>query len=179
MSSEKIEYLVETHLSSVFQFCCYLTGNRLDAEDLCQDTFLKAMELSHKFPCGGTERDTRNYLIGIAVHLWKNLQRKKHRRQRIAPEETLEETFVHQADEMMLEDQVIKQELIGEVQKEIGRLPEKQRLVVHLFYSAEMSMEEIAGLLHIPRETVKSRLRLAKRKIRKRLEVRGYEVSSG
>lgn len=179
MSSEKIEYLVETHLPSVFQFCCYLTGNRLDAEDLCQDTFLKAMELSHKFPCGGTEREIRNYLIGIAVHLWKNYQRKKQRRQRIAPEETLEESFAHQADERVLEDQVIQKELIAEVQKEICRLPEKQRLVVHLFYSAEMSMEEIAKLLHIPKETVKSRLRLAKNKIRKRLEVRGYEILPG
>lgn len=176
MSSEKMEYLVETHLPSVFQFCCFLTGNRLDAEDLSQDTFLKAMELSHKFPCGGTERETRNYLIGISVRLWKNQQRKRQRRHKIAPEDTLEESTLGLTDGKILEDQVIEQELIVEVQNAIHQLPDKQKLVIHLYYSAEMNMEEIAKLLHVPRETVKSRLRLAKNKLRKRLEVRGYEI---
>lgn len=175
MSSEKMEYLVETHLSSVFQFCCFLTGNRLDAEDLCQDTFLKSMELGSRFPCNGTERDSRNYLIGIAVRLWKNQQRKRQRRKRIAPENLLDESAENLTDGKILEDQVIEQELLIEVQKAINQLPDKQRLVMHLYYSAEMNQEEIAKLLHIPRETVKSRLRLAKKKLRKRLEVWGYE----
>lgn len=175
MSSEKMEYLVETHLSSVFQFCCFLTGNRLDAEDLCQDTFLKSMELGSRFPCDGTERDNRNYLIGISVRLWKNHQRKRQRRKRIAPEDFLEESLGNMTDGKILEDQVVEQELLTELQKAINQLPDKQRLVVHLYYSAEMNLEEIAKLLHIPRETVKSRLRLAKKKLRKRLEVWGYE----
>ncbi len=175
MPSAKMEYLVETHLSSVFQFCCFLTGNRLDAEDLCQDTFLKAMELGSKFPCDGTERDSRNYLIGIAVRLWKNHQHKRQRRQRIAPEGILDESSGNLTDGKILEDQIIEQELLTEVQKAIYQLPDKQKLVMHLYYSAEMNLEEIARLLHIPKETVKSRLRLAKNKLRKRLEVWEYE----
>lgn len=175
MSSEKMEYLVETHLPSVFQFCCFLTGNRLDAEDLCQDTFLKAMELGSKFPCDGTERDSRNYLIGIAVRLWKNHQRKRQRRQRIAPEDILDESSGNLTDGKILEDQIIEQELLTELQKAIYQLPDKQKLVMHLYYSAEMNLEEISRLLHIPKETVKSRLRLAKNKLRKRLEVWEYE----
>lgn len=176
MSSESIEYLVEKHMTPVFQFCCFLTGNRSDAEDLCQDTFLKAMELGHRFPCGGEERETRNYLIGISVNLWKNQQRKKQRRNRIAPMDTLEESAVHTPDEKDLEEQVMEQELLSEMQAAVNRLPDKQKIVMHLYYSAEMSMEEIARFLHIPRETVKSRLRLAKKNIRKRMEVRGYGV---
>lgn len=176
MSSESIEYLVETHMTPVFQFCCFLTGNRSDAEDLCQDTFLKAMELGHKFPCGGEEREIRNYLIGISVNLWRNQQRKKQRRHRIAPMDGLEEAAVHMDDGKDLEEQVVEQELLREMRLEINQLPEKQRLVMHLYYSAEMSMEEISKFMHIPRETVKSRLRLAKKKVRKGLEVRGYGV---
>lgn len=173
MSAEKIEYLVETHMASVFQFCCFLTGNRSDAEDLCQDTFLKAMELCHKFPCRGEERDTRNFLIGISVNLWRNQQRKKKRRYQIVPTDSFEEASLNIADGRVLEEQVLEKELIEEVQAVIGQLPEKQKIVIHLFYSAEMSMEEIAHTLHIPKETVKSRLRLAKGKLRKGLEVRG------
>lgn len=175
MSSEKIEYLVERHMPSVFQFCCFLTGNRLDAEDLCQDTFLKAMELGHKFPCCGEEREIRNYFIGISVNLWKNHQRKRQRRQRIAPMDTLGEDSLNVADGKVLEEQVIEQELVRAVQAAINQLPDKQRVVVHLYYSAEMTMEEIAKILHIPKETVKSRLRLAKDKLRNGLEAQGYE----
>lgn len=176
MSSEKIEYLVETHMPSVFQFCCFLTGNRMDAEDLCQDTFLKAMELGHKFHCSGEERDTRNYLIGISVNIWRNHQRKRRRRQQIAPMDTFEESSFDIADGKGLEEQVIEQEMVKEMRTAINQLPEKQRIVIHLYYSAEMSMEEIAKVMHIPKETVKSRLRLAKKKLRKGLEVQGYEV---
>lgn len=181
MSSEKIEYLVETHMPSVFQFCCFLTGNRLDAEDLCQDTFLKAMELGHKFHCCGDEseqetRKTRNYLIGISVNLWRNHQHKRQRRNRIAPMDTLDEAALYVSGEKLLEEQVMEQEMIREVHHFINQLPEKQKIVIHLYYSAEMSMEEIARLMHIPKETVKSRLRLAKNKLRQGLEVRGYEV---
>lgn len=176
MSSEKIEYLVETHMPSVFPFCCYLTGNRLDAEDLCQETFLKAMESRHRFRCSGDEKETRNYLIGIAVNLWRNHQRKQKRRQRIAPAVPLEEASLFVADGRLPEEQVLEQEMIREVQSVIYKLPDKQKLVVHLYYSAEMSVKEIAGLLHVSRETVKSRLRLAKSKLRKELEAQGYEI---
>ena len=87
----------------------------------------------------------------------------------------MEESSWNLSDGKVLEEQVIEQELLTELQKEIYQLPDKQKLVMHLYYSAEMNLEEIAKLLHIPKETVKSRLRLAKNKLRKRLEVWGYE----
>ncbi|MDO4165949.1 MAG: RNA polymerase sigma factor [Eubacteriales bacterium] len=176
MTPAEIEILVETHMESVFQFCCFLTGNRADAEDLSQDTFLKAMELERKFHWNREERADRNYLIGIAVNLWKNQQRKMRRRQRIAPMEPLSEVLVHAKDKTDVEAQVLEQELTEMMQQMIALLPEKQRIVVHLFYASQMSMEEIAKILHIPKETVKSRLRLAKKRLRNNLEVYGYEI---
>lgn len=176
MTSDKIDALVERHLNSVYQFCCYLTGNRLDGEDLCQDTFLKAMEIERKLPVDASEREMRNYLIGIAVNLWKNHQRKKKRRQEIAPVQweaygELESI----ADELVVEEKILEQELEQLLQKAITGLPKKQKLVMDLYYSGQLSPQEIGKLLHIPKETVKSRLRLAKKKLRNELEVGGYE----
>lgn len=176
MAPDKIEAFVETHMESVFQFCCFLTGNRSDAEDLSQDTFVKAMELRHKFHGDGEERTDRNYLIGIAVNLWRNQRRKRNRRQGIAPTQPLSEVLNQAESGFNMEEQVLEQELLRMVQEIIASLPDKQKVVIHMFYSAQMSMEEIAKVLHVPKETVKSRLRLAKEKIRKGLEVYGYEI---
>ena len=46
MTIEEIEQSIASYGEDVFRFCCYLTGNRSSAEDLYQDTFLKAMEIT-------------------------------------------------------------------------------------------------------------------------------------
>ena len=48
MTIEEIEQSIASYGEDVFRFCCYLTGNRSSAEDLYQDTFLKAVELNEK-----------------------------------------------------------------------------------------------------------------------------------
>jgi len=78
-----LEEMVWRHGRAVYRFCRKLAGNKADADDLYQETFLKALELRPKLD------DTLNpesYLIGIAVRLWQNKRRKWFRRQRIAPE---------------------------------------------------------------------------------------------
>ena len=174
VTTDEIEDIAADSLSDIYQFCCYLTGNRSAAEDLCQDTFLKAIEIRDKIK-HIDQRSDRNYLIGIAVNLWKN----KHRKQVLRDtylEPSTENPSSGQISAESIEDQVLKKEMAKEIQILIRELPDKQRIVMNMYYSAEMSVPEIAQVLHISKETVKSRLRLAKKKIRKRLEVRGYEI---
>ena len=59
--------------------------------------------------------------------------------------------------------------LLGVADCVIG-LPEKQRQVIQLFYAGGLSIEEIAGILKIPKGTVKSRLHSAKEQLRKEME---------
>lgn len=54
-------------------------------------------------------------------------------------------------------------------------MPEKYRLPIHLFYSADISVQEIAKVLQIPEGTVKSRMNKAKRLLKKELEALGYD----
>ena len=57
----------------------------------------------------------------------------------------------------------------------MGRLPEKLRTAVHLYYAEGYSAEEIAGLLDVPAATVRTRLRRARERLRDLLEGDGYE----
>ena len=54
-------------------FCCHLTGNVQEAEELYQDTFLKAVELMKNIDY---ENNPKSFLISIALRLWKNKKRK-------------------------------------------------------------------------------------------------------
>lgn len=173
MTTDEIEDIAAHSLNDIYQFCCYLTGNRSAAEDLCQDTFLKAIEIRDKIE-HIDQRSDRNYLIGIAVNLWKNTRRKQALRDTYQ-EYPAENPDIGQMSQENTEEQVLKKEMANEIQALIRGLPDKQRIVMNMYYSAEMSAKEIAQILHISKETVKSRLRLAKKKIRKKLEVRGYE----
>lgn len=78
MTIEEIEQSIASYGEDVFRFCCYLTGNRSSAEDLYQDTFLKAMEITRP-----VEPDMAGkFLAGVAANLWKNQWRKEKRRQK-------------------------------------------------------------------------------------------------
>ena len=78
MTIEEIEQSIASYGEDVFRFCCYLTGNRSSAEDLYQDTFLKAMEIARP-----VEPDMAGkFLAGVAANLWKNQWRKEKRRQK-------------------------------------------------------------------------------------------------
>ena len=155
MTRQEFGSMLEKEGKAVYTFCRQLTGSRDDADELYQETMLIAMEKCNKIDEKG---NPKSFLIGIAAKCLKNQRRKYARRQRIAPEE-----------------QYITEELCELVRMEIASLKEKYRLPIYMFYSAEMSVEEIAGALHIPKGTIKSRLYTARTIIKKKLEEYGYE----
>lgn len=99
---------------------------------------------------------------------------------RIAPQESYEEHLQNggktpEQKAVSPEAQILQEETIQEVQKMVQQLPEKYRLVVYLYYSADMKLTEIAECLHLSVNTVKTRLRKAKLLLKEKLEVIGYE----
>jgi len=57
----------------LFGLCCKLTYSYEDAEDLFQETFLKALEQLHKID---SSNDPKGFLVSIALYLWKSKKRK-------------------------------------------------------------------------------------------------------
>lgn len=171
MEITELSNLVELYGDAVYGFCYKLTKNIADTDDLYQETFLKAMELCHKIDAN---KNPRAFLIGIAARLWKNKNRKYLWRQKIAPtEELYDNTSVE--SKSTPEDFVIANELSIIIHNAVDKLNDKYKIPLYMYYTAGMSIEEIALALKIPQGTVKSRLHNAKKALKKFLGGNGYE----
>lgn len=171
MTKEELGQLISEHGSSLYSFCCNLTGCRQDADDLYQDTFLKAFELSGRIDAS---QNPKSYIMGIAVRLWQNERRKRTGRQRIVPlQEYREEKDREGAGvyENFPEEKVIQEERRREVRQAVDRLPDKIRTTMLLYYTGELSVEEISKTLRIPTGTVKSRMNKGRNMIKRYWEV--------
>jgi len=167
--------LVKLQGKAIYGFCHKLAKNKADTDDLYQETFLKAMELCHKID---KANNPKGFFISIAIGLWKNNCRKYARRQRIAPLEELNEAVCKDytdKDESTPEDIFISNELCIMIQNAADTLNDKLRIPLYMYYTAEMSNEEIALALKIPQGTVKSRLHKARKALKNILEVSDYD----
>ena len=175
MTIQELEQFIATYGTDIYSFCVYLTGNRPEAEELYQDTFLKTLELLDKIQKDG---NPKSYLLSVAIRIWKNRNRKINRRNSIAPmesEEPMETAVDGNRERSEVEDYLLKKEEIRCVQAALRELPEKYRIPLCLYYGEEMTIEEIAGCLRIPQGTVKSRLHKGREKMKEELEAVGYD----
>lgn len=149
--------LAAEHLSAVYRYAYRLSGRQADAEDLTQQTFLRAQSCLHQLR---DPRAAQAWLFAILRSCWLA----EVRRDRRAPtallggdaEELPEETESDDIDEQ-------------EIQNAVQELPPEFRSVVLLFYFEECSYREIAEKLQLPIGTVMSRLSRAKSHLRARL----------
>lgn len=170
MVVQDLEKIITEYGKDIYSFCRHLACNVQEADDLYQDTFLKAIEQCEKID--GTET-VKNYLLSIAVGLWKNRKRKYAWRARIAPMESLserEDLISQEEGEALLEDDFLVKEEARIVRHQVMQLPDRLRICVLLFYMQELSVAEISDVLRIPSGTVKSRLHQARKQLKKDLE---------
>lgn len=176
-----IQTLVKTHGKAIYNFCFYLTGNRDGADDLYQDTFLTAMEkedtlLSFFSPnSNNTEEETqkqlKNYLLGIAIRIFKYKNRKQQWRNNIVPMDEAEDALLNvSSNNLSPEEHYLGVEKCKRVRQLVCQLPDKLRLVVILYYIEEKSTDEIATYLNISASSVRSRLHRARKQLQKKLE---------
>lgn len=79
MNAEQIEKCLTEYGTDIYRFCCFLTRGRDLADDLYQESFLKAMEVERT-----VEDDMmKSFVVGIAANIWKNIWRKEKRRRKI------------------------------------------------------------------------------------------------
>ncbi len=174
MDAREIESCIDTFGADVYRFCLKLCGAGPDAEDLYQQTFLKALEAQWTLDW---QRNPKALFLSLAYHLWKSGRRRQARRDRIAPVDALEdgaEAALPSGEN--IEDAYLQKERAAAVRRSLDSLPEKFRLPLTLYYLSDCSVEQIAAILETPPGTVKSRLFKGRALIRKRLEENGYEA---
>jgi RNA polymerase sigma-70 factor (ECF subfamily) len=154
--------LVRRHYSGVVNVVYRLCGDAHLAEDMAQETFLRAWV---HLPTFQPQSSLRNWLYRIAVNASLDVLRREHE----APVE----------DEKMqwLRDQapgpeaaLIQKEQALLIQQAINALPEAARSVLVLREYGELSYQEIAAVLDIPIGTVMSRLNYARNRLREVLQ---------
>lgn len=174
MELEDIEKIISEYGNVIYKFCIKLTQNKEDGEDLYQQTFLKAIELKHRID---KNNNPKSFLVSVAIKTWKNSVRKNNRRKLIAPSVNIDDYQLIDVKDSKTdtEENIIKRETEYEVNLVVKKLEDKFKLPIIMYYTAQMSVDEIAKSLKIPKGTVKSRLHKARQIIKKELEDIGYE----
>ncbi|WAH35905.1 RNA polymerase sigma factor [Alicyclobacillus dauci] len=159
---EAYAQLVTRHQQMIYRVCFQLCKNHTVAEDLTQDTFLKAYESIHQFR-GDASFST--WLYQIATRLCLNWRRRQGiERQRAASE--AEVTLSNMPSHGSVEHDVIDRFQQQAIHSLVQSLNHPYQEVVELFYFQGWSYEEIAQSLGISVKTVESRLYRARNILR-------------
>ncbi len=162
--TSQFEVLVGTYQQRIYSTMLGMLGNRQDAEDVTQETFLTAFRKLDQF-----ERRSSFYtwLHRIAFNAAIDLQRRKKRtRNQLVSSDVIDtiERAGHQANSP--ESIVMTNETVTQVQLAMSRLDVERRNIIALRDLQGMDYAEIASLLEIPVGTVRSRLHRARIELR-------------
>ena len=156
--------LVRRHQGKVRGLLLRLTHNRALADDLSQETFLRAFRGLPGFQ-GRSRFSTWLYRIGYNVFL--------NHRARTRELQALPEGFDSVAEAPTTQISARGVELRRDLEAAIAALPEKYRVVVVLHYLEDVSYPEISEILDLPLGTVKTHLHRAKKALRQ--QMRGWD----
>jgi RNA polymerase sigma-70 factor (ECF subfamily) len=144
-----LEALFARHHTRIFRFVARQTGDDSLAEEVATDVFLEIWQHAGRFK-GGSRVGT--YLLAIARN--KAISKVRRKRAEIASDDVLE-TISDPADTPEVHSQ--KKSKSEALREAINQLPEEFRTVIDLIYYQELSIAEIAEVLAIPAQTVKTR----------------------
>ena len=157
--AEAFGELVLRYQTSVFNVCYRLLHERLEAEDMTQETFLRARDRLHSFD---EERLFSPWIRRVAANVCLNHLESQKRT--VALEEE------HDADESQRpEKQVEVRERSEQIRRALASLPARYRVVIELRHYQELSYEQIAAELDIPLSDVKSHLFRARKILAEKL----------
>ncbi len=173
--SDAMSILVDTYKNELFNFCFRLTWSAQDAEDLFQQTWVKAVKNAPRY----RHDNFRPWLYKICLNQFRD-----NRKQTMRARQHIEDGFASTS----AKDFVLATAAVGESAEEqyerrhiqalliasIDKLPERQKIPVVLFFYQHMKYSEIAQAIRVPEGTVKSRINAAKKRLKAQLESELY-----
>ncbi|MCC5934610.1 MAG: sigma-70 family RNA polymerase sigma factor [Candidatus Cyclonatronum sp.] len=167
------------HLDAIYNFALRLTADPNDAEDLVQDTIVKAFRFFSSYEKG---TNAKAWLFRILKNSYINNYRKKskqpHQVDYSEVSQYYESVRSEQSETTDLEDLMYREMMDDDVTTALTELPEDFRTVVLLCDVEGFTYEEIANMLDVPIGTIRSRLHRGRNLLRVRLteyaEKRGF-----
>ena len=160
---ERFVSLVDRYQEQVLRVCCIYLGDRSQAEDAVQETFLKVYRTLDKFRGESSEK---TWIMKIAMHVCYDMNHTgwfRHTSRHVTPD-----MLAEQAAEP-------KDERDGELAEAVQKLPRRLREVILLYYYEGMKVNEIADALKLSHSSVSGRLIRGREKLRNMLEGREFD----
>jgi RNA polymerase sigma-70 factor (ECF subfamily) len=157
--------LVQAYQTPVYNLTYRMLGERMEAEDAAQETFVRAFRNLHRYDVG---RSFKTWLLSIASHHCIDCLRRRR------PTFSLDTAVTRASDAFGPETQVIQSEHRERIRNLLMALSPTDRMAVTLLYWYDYSYEEIAEMLNLTVGAVKSRLFRARRAMAQSLEEEAY-----
>jgi len=160
------------YLDQLYRLAYARVGNTQDAEDIVQETFIKAFRAKEQFQGRAT---VRSWLIQILLNTIKDHLRK---RQRMVSTVELTDALTDSSSRQNLEpastapgpeQQLADKEIDAELQRALRAIPENFLIPLLLREIYDATYDEIAQILNVPKGTVMSRISRARALLRKKL----------
>ncbi|MEX0823828.1 MAG: sigma-70 family RNA polymerase sigma factor [Balneolaceae bacterium] len=147
------------HLDALYNFGLRLTADPNDAEDLVQDTIVKAYRFFSSYEKG---TNAKAWLFRILKNSYINNYRKKSKKpQEVDYDEVssfYESIRAERTETSDLEDKMFRELIDDDISNALDEIPEDFRTVVLLCDVEDFTYEEIANMLDVPIGTIRSRL---------------------
>jgi RNA polymerase sigma-70 factor (ECF subfamily) len=169
---EEFEAVALEHFNTLYSTAMRLTRNVNEAQDLVQETYLKAYRFFDRFEPG---TNVKAWLFTILRNTYINAYRKASRQQEQTDFERVEPFYADPSASQEWTDRVSLETMLhyvvqDDVKRALDELPEAYRMVVLLADMADFSYKEIAAIVDCPEGTVMSRLFRGRRLLRKSLQ---------
>jgi len=176
----EFERVALPHLSHLYTSAFYLTKDTSEAEDLVQETYLRAFRFFHKFQ---PETNCRAWLLSILRNLFINRYRQKQREPQTLHWEKIDEVYESIMDRGEKKERgnpekhFVSQLLDEEVEKALRESPEEFRTAIVLVDIEELSYEEAAMVMDCAKGTIRSRVSRGRRMLQ--VALRDYALKRG
>ncbi len=158
------------HMDALYNFALRMTGDPDDADDLLQETYLKAYRFFDKFERG---TNCKAWLFRIMKNSFINIYRRVSKEPDKVDYDDVEEFYhsirAESTDPNDLEERLFSNLLDDDVTRALEELPEDFRTVVILCDIEGFTYEEIADFVECPIGTVRSRLHRGRKMLRAKL----------
>lgn len=152
------------HIDGLYSYALSLTRNRSDAEDLVQETYVRAIPALRRLR---TESNVKSWLFTILRNVWLNQLRQPRNSHHVSePDIDQLSTSTNHADPKDPHSSLVRKTDQERVRNAIGQLSIDFREIILLREYEGLSYQEIAGLLNCPVGTVMSRLGRARSRLR-------------
>ncbi len=173
------DVLLARHQGKLFSYICFIVHNRDVAEDIFQETFVKAIITIRQ----GRYVETGKFLAWltrIAHNLIIDFFRQERNENLISNDETDADLFNNvRLAETNIEMQMVTEQTLDDVRMLMERLPANQREVVYMRYYQELSFKEIAEITGVSINTALGRMRYALLNLRRMAEKRDLYLAVG